>query len=142
MTRKTRKKSDKKGAGGRGRVTAIPLRKIQELARLGLRDLSKIARAIKVPRSTLTSPAHEEAVKEAFETGRVEFEVRALRQYQDGIKKKSFNPLLIFQAKQIGWTDKHQVVTGPGDQSEGAIERLRQLVAIKREQLQRESKLP
>lgn len=132
-------KSPQKRVGGkRGpKPRPMPLKKIEALAKLGFRDLSKIGRRLGIPRETLAHGALADQVRAAFERGRLAAEELALRQYEQAIHKKASNTgLVIFKMKQFGWTDKLQSIDTPADVTEGAIERLRQLVSLKREQIE------
>jgi hypothetical protein len=112
----------------RGRPTRdIDLAQIQEMARLGMRDITKIGRCLGVPKQTLLGPKHAEQVREAFETGRALFEQDALHEYKDDIKHSRRNPLVIFKMKQIGWSDR-LVQETTVDLTEGVRERLREVV--------------
>ena len=122
--------------GGSGSASpaaaSIDLARITKLARLGIRDVSKVARLIGVPRSTLVNAVHAESVKEAFETGRAQFEMEALEQYAEDIARNRRNPLVIFKMKQLGWSDKVQQLAPGGSDVTGARDRLRQLIEQKR----------
>jgi hypothetical protein len=122
----------------------LDLVKIQELARLGMRDITKIGRCLGVPKQTLFGPKHVEEVKEAFETGRAIFELDALREYQDDIARSRRNPLVIFKMKQLGWTDKVHSIQSDATQQDiaGARERLRTLVEMKRKLVHDEESIP
>jgi len=123
-----------RNTGGRP-ATDVNLEEVTRLRALGLRSISKIARAMNIPKSTLTGDKHGAAVKEAFEIGAVEAEVIALEQYERGINTDGGSPvpfaLLIFKMKQFGWTDRQVVETrdelGPAtrERIREAIEKLR-----------------
>jgi hypothetical protein len=111
----------------------INLHEVTRLRVLGLRSLSKIARAMGIPKATMNGAKHGAEVKEAFETGAVRAEVKLLEQYERAIKGKhaALTGLLIFKAKQFGWTDRQAVDTtvelGPAvrERIREAVERLR-----------------
>lgn len=104
----------------------IPLGAIRAQARLGQWKVRSIGRVLGIPHQTLFG-RNREAVADAIEQGKAEFEADALAQYAQAIKDRYFNPLIIFKMKQLGWSDKLQH-SGPGDGSihlelEGAAER-------------------
>jgi hypothetical protein len=98
----------------RGRPSVkVDLDEVRRLARMGMRDVSKIAHCMGVPKQTLLGRKHGEPVKLAFEEGRSFFELDALNEYAEDIRNNRRNPLVIFKMKQCGWTDKEkQEVTG------------------------------
>jgi len=110
----------------------VDLVEIQRLARMGMSDLSKVGRCLGVPKQTLLGPAHVEAVKDAFETGRAMFERDALQEYADDIAHNWRNPLVIFKMKQLNWTDRQAVTSGGLPDVTGARDRLRALIEKKR----------
>jgi len=133
-------------ARAQGRITGarqraqLPLEKIREKAAVGMWRPSSIARVLGWPKSTFLDPLHRESVLEAIEDGKARFEANAYERYQRAIQggklDKAVFALLIFQMKQIGWTDKQQVVT-PGTSPQdatGARERLRGLIERARAQ--------
>ena len=95
----------------RGRPpTRIDLEAVQRLARLGMRDLSKVARVLGIPKQTFLGPKHGPAVRDAFETGRAFFEHDTLIEYSEALAQDRNSPLLALKVKQIGWSDRVQVV--------------------------------
>lgn len=93
----------------RGRPrTRIDAAEIERLARFGMRDLSKIARCLGIPKQTLMGPKHGPVAKEAFERGRSLFELDALREHADDVASNRRNPLVMFKLRQCGWDDKNE----------------------------------
>jgi hypothetical protein len=134
MARKKQRRRRGEAAAPTGRpVREIDLAEVTRLRVLGLRSLSKIARAMGIPKATMTGAKHGAEVKEAFEDGAAQAEVKLLQQYEDAIKNRhaALTGLLIFKAKQFGWTDRqtvdNTVELGPAvrDRIREAIERLR-----------------
>lgn len=112
----------------------LPLDLIREKAAIGMWKPSSIARVLGFPKSTFLDPHHREAVLDAIEDGRAQFEANAMEHYQNAINggkvDKAVFALLIFQQKQLGWTDKLQSIT-PGmspQDATGARERLKMLI--------------
>ena len=111
----------------------IDLDKVTELARLGMKSASAIARCMRINKETILGPAHRVEVLEAIERGRALFEMETLQSYDRAVKGRKFDKavfaLLIFKAKQIGWSDRQVVSTGQATQDvSGARERLIALV--------------
>lgn len=119
--------------GGRPR-TVVDYVRVQELAKLGMREMSSIARVMGHKPDLFRDQTHRAAVQEAMACGRAEWEAEALQQYEDGIRNKGGlgqkMPLLIFKLKQCGWSDRIAANTGaPTVDLSGARERLMALVA-------------
>jgi hypothetical protein len=98
---------------------------------------ASIARVMGIPKTTFTDAAHGEEVREAIEHGRALFEQDAFEAYDRALKggkvDKAVFILAIFKVKQVGWTDKQQIIgQGSGIDTTGARERLKELIGRKR----------
>lgn len=112
----------------------VDLERVEELARLGMRELGTIARVMGHHPDLFRKPDHRADVQEAIARGRALWEQEALAQYEGALKHDKVlgqkMPMLIFKMKQCGWTDRQQVTTGaPTVDLSGARERLMALVA-------------
>jgi hypothetical protein len=115
----------------------INLEEVTRLSRLGMWKAASIARVMGIPKTTFTDAAHGEEVREAIEHGRALFEQDAFEAYDRALKggkvDKAVFILAIFKVKQVGWTDKQQIIgQGSGIDTTGARERLKELIERKR----------
>lgn len=115
----------------------IDLEEVTRLSRLGMWKAASIARVMGIPKTTFTDAAHGEEVREAIEHGRALFEQDAFEAYDRALKggkvDKAVFVLAIFKVKQVGWTDKQQIIgQGSGIDTTGARERLKELIERKR----------
>lgn len=137
---RVRTKRPPKKAPRKGRPQAeVDLERIRELRREGLDSITEIARALGIPRQTLTGPIHGAEVREAIEVGRVFAKLDALRRYRKAIAEKNGNltGLLIFEMKQFGWTDRAHI-EGTIEVNENVRERVREAIQALRTKSQTE----
>lgn len=119
--------------GGRPR-TEIDLDEIRTLAREGLWNASQIARILRVLKQTLLGPTHAAEVKEAIEEGKALWALDHLRLFNDMVRKRRFDPAVLYATKQgpIGWSDRQTLTGGDGGpipiEIAGATERVVEMV--------------
>ena len=108
---------------------AVDLAEVERLAALGFSSIAEVARHMRIPAQRMTGADYGPQVQEAFELGRLRAKEETLTQYQAAIDSKNGNlsALLIFKAKQIGWSDRPNFADEQAavDNHERAIENIK-----------------